>query len=64
MAGEFIKDPPASADAEAKKFLRKSQGTRGVGARSAPQKTKSNGNSKVGGKRISSGAASTRGGAF
>ena len=66
MAGEFIPDPPLSSDAEAKKMLRKNAGTRGTATSKGSQITKSNGagGAKVGGRRISSGAASVRGGAF
>jgi hypothetical protein len=64
MAGEFIKDPPLSADREAKKFLRKNAGTRGVGTSKGKQVTKSNGSVARGGKKITSGAANVRGGTF
>jgi hypothetical protein len=66
MAGEFIPDPPKSTDAEARAMLRKNQGSRGTAVSSAPQITKSNGavGASVGGRRISSGAATVRGGAF
>jgi hypothetical protein len=65
MAGEFIKDPPKSGDPEAKKLLRNNGGMRGVGTTKAPKRTKSNGavGARVAGRRISSGAASVRGGA-
>jgi hypothetical protein len=66
MAGEFIKDPPLSADAEAKKMLRKNKGSRGTAVNAGKQITKSNGatGASVSGRRISSGAATVRGGAF
>lgn len=64
MAGEFIPDPPASADAEAKKMLRKNQGGRGSAVSKGPKITKSNGSVARGGRRVASGAASARGGAF
>jgi hypothetical protein len=66
MAGEFIPDPPKSADREAKQMLRKNKGTRGTAISSGPQVTKSNGRvgAGVAGKRISSGAATVRGGAY
>ena len=64
MAGEFIKDPPLSSDIEARKMLRKNKGGRGSAVSKAPQITKSNGSVARGGRRISSGAASVRGGAF
>lgn len=66
MAGEFIKDPPQSQDTESKKRLRMNGGGIGVGgSRKNPKSlTKSNGavGAKVGGKRVGSGAATTRGG--
>ena len=66
MAGEFIKDPPLSDDAEAKKMLRKNKGTRGTATSPGPKITKSNGavGAKISGRRVASGAASVRGGAF
>lgn len=66
MAGEFIPDPPKSGDAEARKMLRKNKGGRGTAVSKGPQITRSNGavGAKVSGRRISSGAASVRGGAF
>lgn len=64
MAGEFIKDPPLSGDQQAKKLLRNNAGGRGVGTSKGSKITKSNGRvgASVGGKRISSGAATVRGG--
>jgi hypothetical protein len=66
MAGEFIKDPPLSSDSEARQMLRKNQGSRGTAVTKGPQITKSNGRigASVGGRRVASGAASVRGGAF
>ena len=66
MAGEFIPDPTHSGDQEAKKLLRRNQGGRASAVKSAPQVTKSNGNvgKSISGRRISSGAANVRGGAF
>lgn len=64
MAGEFIPDPPKSGDAQAKKLLRRNEGGRGSATKKAPQVTKSNGSVARGGRKISSGAASVRGGAF
>ena len=64
MAGEFVPDPPASADAEARKMLRKNKGSRGTAVTKGPKLTKSNGSVARGGRRIASGAASVRGGAL
>jgi hypothetical protein len=66
MAGEFIPDPPLSGDDQAKKLLRRNQGGRGSATKTTSQVTKSNGQvgASVSGRRISSGAATVRGGAF